>query len=604
MKHAATSLVIAIIAVLGIAPGASALDTQTIRKGVVRIICVGEDEADSGTGFVINSSGDIVTNYHVIRPVASGGGIIKVITDDLAEQLKPTVEARFGDRLTRSHGLVDDTLQAEIIKFLLDKLPDAKIRWTDEARDMAVLDCSASGTVPLDLTAAENVKEGEPVYALGYPGKGDKVGVTAFLTLKVYNGIVASKEFNSGSGVKVYQTTTPFSEGNSGGPLITECGSVIGINSFKVGTMVGGVDVGESVRYAIQIDELTANLKKNGIPYTPGSGCAPGGAPVAREAPAAPAVAATSSSPIMAFGVILAVLLGLAALVTAATKRGRTVVKGAVGNTVHMFRAPQPGRPATAGGPIAPGTPILRATQGEYAGRNVPLGDAPMVMGRDPQSCQLVFSLAAKDISKRHCGLRLDPGSGRILLEDLGSTNGTYVLSDGRMERIYPGRPRVLGPGERFCVGGLDNTFELQFSGAPQAQQAAPSPVLGGPPQQPQQQYGGVPGRAPVIKGINGEYAGRAIPAGPDKIVFGRDPNACQVLFPDQVTIVSKRHCSLAYDGATAAFWIEDLGSVNGTFVISARGNYRVQPGQPQRLSAGDRFFLGDQGALFEVGLG
>ena len=575
MKRKIITVVGAVVTLIGITPGASALETQSVRKGVVRIICLGQQEGGTGTGFVINSSGNIVTNYHVIRPIMSGGGVLKIITDDLAEQLKPQVEAKFGGRLKDSGGLVDDQLQLEIIKFLLDKLPDAKVRYPDEAHDLAVLESSAVGLTPLNLTPSEKVNEGQPVYALGYPGKGDLVGVTAFLTLKVYNGVVASKESKSSNGEKIYQTTAPFSGGNSGGPLVDECGSVIGVTSFHIGDQVGGMDVGESVRYAIQIDELLPLLRSQDVTFNAGTGCAPAG----------------GSSSLTTFGVFLAVLLGLAAFVMAASKRGRTVVKGAVGNTVQMFKSSKTVHTAPARQPIA----ILKGLEGEYHGRGIPFDGGPLVMGRDPQSCHVVFIQAVRDISKRHCTLRCEAGAGRVLLEDLGSTNGTFVISGGKAERIPPGQPRTLAINDRFCLGGLENIFELQFIAA---QQPAPAEVYGRP-----QPVMTVAGKQAVVKGLQGEYAGRAIPVGPDKILIGRDPSQCHLVFPACISVVSKRHCSLSYNAATYAFLLEDLGSQNGTFLLSSKGKERLQPHQPRTLVAGDRFFVGDQGILFEVGL-
>ncbi|HEY6328267.1 MAG TPA: FHA domain-containing protein [Blastocatellia bacterium] len=568
MRRRIALLAATIILVFGAAPGAMALETQTVRKGVVRIICVGPTEAGTGTGFVINSSGNIVTNYHVIGPII-GGGLLKVITDDMAQELKPKLEEKFGGQIKESGGLVDDNLQAEIIKFLLDKLPDARVRWYDQEHDLAVLDCSAPGTVPLELTPSDNIKEGEPVYALGYPGKGDEVGVTAFLSLKVYNGVVASKESKSGNGERIYQTTAPFSGGNSGGPLVTECGSVIGITSFHIGQQVAGVEIGESLRYAIQIDELIPALKRQDIPFKTATGCAVPG-----------------PSSLTGFGVVLAVFLGLAALVTAASKRGRTAVKSAVGNTVHLL-GPKPHSPAEVRQPLA----VIRGIQGEYTGRVLPLDGGALMFGRDPQSCQIVFSQSLAGVSKQHCVLRTETGTGPIILEDLGSTNGTYVISGGKTARVNQGHPTVLNVNDRFCVGGMDNVFELQLSAAsqPAAALAYASPKAGGFPQ-----------RMPVLKGMQGEYAGRTIPI-TSTVVIGRDPASCQVVFPEWASVVSKRHCSLAYNPATGGFVLEDLGSANGTFLIYGESKQRLQSRNARSIPPGSRFFIGDRAIVFEV---
>ncbi|MGH9822057.1 MAG: FHA domain-containing protein [Blastocatellia bacterium] len=564
---------------------AAELDTENVRKGVVRIMALGADgNAELGSGFVINSSGNIVTNAHVIKPVVQGG-TLKILTDSLAEQLKPEIQRQFAGRVESSGGTVNDQIEGEIIRFLIDKLPDAHVRWYDEKLDLAVLDCDAPGLIPLTLTTSNYVKEGQPAYALGFPGKGDRVGPTAFLSLKVYDGTIASKEENGANGESVYQTTTPFSPGNSGGPLMTQCGSVIGITSFHMNDTDSGL---EALRFAIRIDELVNALKKQqlSVSYTITSGCGGG----------------SGSSAILILGVVLALMLGAAAVVLAATNSGRRVVKDAIGKTVRLS---SPHRtPAPAGAHQV----IVKGLAGSQAGRMIPLDGNALVMGRDPASCQVVFPMSESDVSKRHCVLWKDQRTGMTLLDDLNSRNGTFVLTSAGNERVLPGRPRPLGVNERFSLGGPENVFELQ---APigQNQAVVPNPaVVGKPNNQPLNQPYGQPYRSavPVLKALNdsnGEFAGRTTPVDQHGLTLGRDPVSCHVVLPASLSDVSKRHCSLKYDGVSGEFILEDLGSRNGTFVFACGKQERLLPGNPKRLRPGDRFFLGDPKILFVADL-
>ncbi|MGH9765416.1 MAG: FHA domain-containing protein, partial [Blastocatellia bacterium] len=86
-------------------------------------------------------------------------------------------------------------------------------------------------------------------------------------------------------------------------------------------------------------------------------------------------------------------------------------------------------------------------------------------------------------------------------------------------------------------------------------------------------------------------------------LTLGRDPVSCHVVLPASLSDVSKRHCSLKYDGVSGEFILEDLGSRNGTFVFACGKQERLLPGNPKRLRPGDRFFLGDPKILFVADL-
>ena len=584
MRFFGISLIAALLAVLLIPGKVAALEIQDVRKGVVRIISIGNNTVSTGTGFVINDSGNIITNHHVIANTLSGKSTIKVLTDDLAEQLKPEIEQKFGSRVDAQAGLVDNKLKSEILTYLLDKLPDATVKWSDEKLDLAILGSSSTlGLSPLSLSPSKLVNEGQTVYALGYPGKSDKVGVTAFLTLKTLNGIVASKEFASSSGVKVYQTTAPFSGGNSGGPLVTDCGEVIGINSFDIGSRIGNVSVGESTRYSIQVDELISQLDRQGIDYELArSSCSP---------------QAQGRSWLMLAALGFAIMLALAAVVIASTGRGRRAVKHATQG--FYTRRPSPPPLPT---PALGGMPRILGIKGEYAGKIIEPCDRPLLIGRDPAACQLVFPSSLEDVSKRHCVLRYDPASRTFTVEDSGSTNGTFIISGGKSERLLPGQVRRLNPGDRFYLGSPENMFEMQMSGVGEGvidpRSPNPDPRIPTPARPPHGRR-----EAAMLRGLQGEFAGKTVELGDRSLVIGRDPQACQLVFPSSLEDVSKRHCALRYDPASRAFALEDLGSTNGTFVVSGGGGDQLKPGEVRRIGPNGRFYLGDPGILFEVKL-
>jgi serine protease Do len=153
-----------------------------------------------GSGFIINKSGYIVTNNHVVE----GADSIKVILKDETEY-------------------------------------DAEIVGRDPVTDIALIKVEAKGNLPtVPLGSSDNLKVGEWVAAIGSPF-GLEHTVTA--------GIVSAKGRVIGSGPydDFIQTDASINPGNSGGPLINMQGEVVGINTMII---AGGNGIG----FAIPID--------------------------------------------------------------------------------------------------------------------------------------------------------------------------------------------------------------------------------------------------------------------------------------------------------------------------------------------------------------
>jgi len=110
----------------------------------------------------------------------------------------------------------------------------------------------------------------------------------------------------------------------------------------------------------------------------------------------------------------------------------------------------------------APAEPVsgwrLYGISGPLAGAAIPLTTAPLTIGRDPASANLVIPGNSSIISRRHCLVRFGGDGTTIYLEDTGSKNGTF--HNGR--RLEPGVPVALQPGDRFYVAQPEISFELQ----------------------------------------------------------------------------------------------------------------------------------------------
>lgn len=131
---------------------------------------------------------------------------------------------------------------------------------------------------------------------------------------------------------------------------------------------------------------------------------------------------------------------------------------------VLQVRAVTPSAPSTSAVPVSPvasvPTPsrLLVGITGPYAGQQIPLPPEGLTMGRDPSSCNLVLN--SPSVSRRHA--RLSPGSSPDgwVLEDLNSTNGTYVLDKSSWVRVT--EPVALTIFKRFRLGDSSNEFEIR----------------------------------------------------------------------------------------------------------------------------------------------
>jgi pSer/pThr/pTyr-binding forkhead associated (FHA) protein len=90
----------------------------------------------------------------------------------------------------------------------------------------------------------------------------------------------------------------------------------------------------------------------------------------------------------------------------------------------------------------------------------------PVVLGREPSSSDQAEGRTvpgeATTVSKSHLLVHFD--GTRVTVEDLGSTNGSTVARDGRVEVLAPGAPVAVEEGERVAMGSV--TFVVDRGGA------------------------------------------------------------------------------------------------------------------------------------------
>ena len=108
---------------------------------------------------------------------------------------------------------------------------------------------------------------------------------------------------------------------------------------------------------------------------------------------------------------------------------------------------------------VLPKNVSIVVQNGRLKGTVIPVSDK-VIIGRDPASCNVVFPADTMEVSRRHCCVSFNRQTGRVLLEDFSSANGTYFPSG---TRIIPGRLYSLRSGDRFYLGLPDNMMEVRI---------------------------------------------------------------------------------------------------------------------------------------------
>jgi putative serine protease PepD len=175
--------------------GATAVIVRAVLPGVVYLSVVVDGTETTGTGIVLDGSGHILTNNHVVAPQGRPGRV--------------TVAFSTGQR------------------------HPAALVGRDVDSDLAVIQVKGvSGLSPMALGSADRLQVGDPVVAIGAP-----FGLVGTVT----SGIVSARDrpltsgsTNTGAGLAhldALQTDAPINPGNSGGPLLDSAGTVVGVNT-------------------------------------------------------------------------------------------------------------------------------------------------------------------------------------------------------------------------------------------------------------------------------------------------------------------------------------------------------------------------------------
>jgi serine protease Do len=251
----ATSMALVLITPARAAPDGYAELVRQVAPSVVTIL-VEEQPEDAGQRAVERAigSGDYDVMRSFMRRLLSGPDVVTVSRDGDAVLGSGFVVRADGLIVTNRHVIVG--ARSMQVKFAGGRKVSARLVGADAATDIALLRVSA-GTLPaLRLGTSTKISVGDPVIAIGDPlGLGQSVSA----------GIVSARgrTLEADPYIDFLQTDAAINMGNSGGPLLSTDGVVIGVTSAIFSPSGGSVGLGFAIP-AETVESVVAELEAHG----------------------------------------------------------------------------------------------------------------------------------------------------------------------------------------------------------------------------------------------------------------------------------------------------------------------------------------------------
>lgn len=443
------------------------------RNGVVRILAVGSSGTGwLGSGFGVGAAGEptdiFVTNWHVVSDQSGGlcPSVYILLNNDAV------VYDSSGRLILNEENMVRCEVLGNPVEY-----PDFAILRAERVVDERVA---------LPLLSVENVEPLEPVFALGYPGTADNLNGLQYLYADI-DGINATsgtitriEEIPSMDNTKVVVHSCEINHGNSGGPLVTSEGAVVGINTYRLEIPAGEEDNRGISRFnsSVVIDYVMDELDALGISYDVFD-------PNQKEPLPQWVIPAAAAGAALILAVIFLLVrmqkksrekeaaqaqhmakqmekIGAAmGQVQKQAQEAKQEARNAQRQVQNAQQRQQKPTPSGSGIPVpVQGTDSgfrLQGVTGVFAGRRLVIGDR-MRIGRDSTANELIYPEKTQGISGRHCELLMN--NGQLYLRDLGSSYGTFYKD----HRIKPNQAVPLRAGDTFYLAHTKESFRIDLS--------------------------------------------------------------------------------------------------------------------------------------------
>lgn len=383
---------------------------------------------------------------------------------------------------------------------------------TGEGKDVAVIKIEKNNLPSIILGDSEKIQLQDSIWVFGYPAAADSklLSKESILVVSITDGKVSATDKKSTQGAPVLQINAAATHGNSGGPVINEDGNVVGLLTFR---SENNPKETQGFNFAVPVNTVKefvsqagAKNEEGGINKLYKEGLQLYWAGYYKDAlgkfeavqrlnsnhseikklisdcqqKSAQSKILWSKYKNVALGLDALALLCIIALVYFAFIKNRNTVVAQIKNiedkksnnnqlsesTTKLISEQKDNSAATVEkGPIESEKnkesnikARVYAISGPLEGAVIDLDENPLVIGRDPRVCKLIFPQDCIEIGRKHCILSYDSEKQVFILEDCSTTNGTFI-GDGI--KILPEEKRYLKSGECFYLSSSEYLFEV-----------------------------------------------------------------------------------------------------------------------------------------------
>ena len=247
----------------------------------------------SGSGFVINPDGYILTNAHVATEESIKenyleevlGGALQAKLGSLDDQtlleffhtpdnfanfyqnalaaLRSRAQFNLASKLVVLNPSDSQEYLTSLLKTGLEaQIVSANDNFAQDEKDIALIKIQAGKLPALTLGNSARVAVGDKIFVFGFPSTAEINGRSP-LEATLTQGLVSALKFSQSKEFKIFQTDAKISQGSSGGPLFDQAGRVIGIITFQTGDALR--QKGDNFAFAIPINLAKETLARNHI---------------------------------------------------------------------------------------------------------------------------------------------------------------------------------------------------------------------------------------------------------------------------------------------------------------------------------------------------
>lgn len=368
------------------------------KESVVRVVSFFGGKVATGTAFCIDENGYFLTNYHVVYSLKTSLKASDIII--IQQNENKTTNYKY----------------------------KSKVIWESKDYDLAVIKVDNKKFKP--LTFASNVSSHQKVTAIGFPTNGDddkfnsSLDDIAFAEPSFTSGVIArifSKPLLTHINVKVVQTDTAINHGNSGGPLLNECGEVVAINESRaidtsniIGSLAG--DVIQGINFAVHKNEAIKLLTSQNIPFK-------------QTSSSCNYIDSNISNRLNLIIILFIFIIGLISLFLLQNRK-KSLQKVEVSKEKNEI--------------------ILTSLTNQ---NNIIINKNNTLVGR---SNSIDFTILNSKVSSKH--LEIIKVDNTIYIKDLNSTNGTYINGI----KLIPFNSKVLYVGDKLIIASEQVVYQIQ----------------------------------------------------------------------------------------------------------------------------------------------